>query len=120
MQPAYNRDTGECDQVIQGTILRDSIVLVEGGNLLNKGRHQLFDIAVRLDVSNVEKTLERLRHREGQKDRNGLEHSFVSDRYFLLDLPFDNYLRKQDSAYFDVLVDTTDMHDIKLFRRATK
>ena len=120
IRPAYDRETGECNRIIHGVVAANSVILVEGGGLLNEELFTLFDLAIRLDVSSTEETLNRLRDREKQKADRSLDLSFMTERYFLLDLPFDNYLRIHDSSYFDILIDTTKMNDIKLFKRSEK
>lgn len=120
VRPAYSRETGECNGIIHGVVAADSVILVEGGGLLNEELFILFDLAIRLDVSSTEEVLKRLRDREKQKTDRSLDLSFMTERYFLLDLPFDNYLRIHDSPYFDILIDTTKMNDIKLFKRSGK
>lgn len=120
IDPAYNRLTGECKDIISNSISTDSVVIVEGGGILNSRFHNLFDISIRLDVDNTEETIKRLIERERSKNGSSLSHDFIQERFLSLDYHFDNYLRYRDKSYFDFLIDTTDLHQPRLFIRSKK
>lgn len=118
IDPAYNRLSGECKGLISNSLSTDSIVIVEGGGILNSKLCNFFDISIRLDIDDTEEIIRRLIERERRKNGNKLSHDFVKERFLSLDYHFDNYLRYRDRSYFDLLIDTTDLNRPRLFIRS--
>ena len=120
INPAYDRLTGECKNLISNSISTDSVVVVEGGGVLNSRFYDFFDISIRLDMGDTKEMIKRLYEREKHKNGNKLSLDFVKERFLSLDYHFDNYLRHRDKSYFDFLIDTTDLSQPKLFIRDKK
>lgn len=120
INPAYDRLSGECKNIIHNSIHIDSIVTIDGGGLLNAECHKFFDVSIRLDISDTQEVIDRLHKRETNKGSEQLSSKFITERYLKLDFPFDNYLRSRDRAYFGFLINTTDFKKPRLFIRPQK
>lgn len=115
---AYNRTTGECDKEISIILPERPIVIFEGTGVLGPVLHKAFDLTIRVDVSSYEEAIKRLGKRELEKALSQrLDPAFVKNRYDLIDYPYDQYLRSRDRKYFDILLDTSNLDSIKIYKR---
>ena len=115
---AYDRNTGLCDKTITLQLNRQSIIVFEGTGVLRAGMNPRFDIAIRVDINTYDQTIERLMSRESEKNpTHRLDETFVKQRYDLIDLHYDQYLRNRDSSIFDILLDTSDPDLMKLYTK---
>lgn len=115
---AYNRETGECDEEIRISLPEKSIVIFEGTGVFGPMLHEAFDLSIRVDVDSYEEAIKRLGERELAKAQHQrLDPVFVKRRYDLIDYPYDRYLRSRDRENFDVLLDTSDVTSIKVYKR---
>lgn len=115
---AYNRETGECDEEIRIRLPEKPIVIFEGTGVVGPMLHKAFDLSIRVDVNSYEEAVKRLEERELEKvPHQRLNPVFVKKRYDLIDYPYDQYLRSRDRENFDVLLDTSDVTSIKIYKR---
>lgn len=115
---AYSRATGECDEYIDMALPEKPVVICEGTGVLSPIMSGLFDLCIRVDVGSYDETVRRLEERELEKvPSQRLDHAFVKGRYDLIDYPYDQYLRSRDRRNFDVLLDTSDVTAIGVYKR---
>lgn len=115
---AYNRATGVCDKEINIVLPENPIFIFEGTGVLGPAMYKTFDLSIRVDVDSYEEAVRRLEERELEKiTSQRLDPAFVKERYDLIDYPYDQYLRSRDRRNFDVLLDTSDVTAIKIYRR---
>lgn len=115
---AYNRTTGECDKEISITLPERPVVIFEGTGVLGPVLHKAFDLTIRVDVDSYEEAIKRLGKRELEKALpQRLNPTFVKSRYDLIDYPYDQYLRFRDRKNFDILLDTSNLDSIKIYKQ---
>jgi uridine kinase len=115
---AYNRATGECDKEISIALPKKPVVIFEGTGVLGPVLHKAFDLTIRVDINSYEEAIKRLGERELEKaSSQRLSPVFIKNRYSLIDYPYDQYLRSRDRKNFDVLLDTSCLGSVKIYKR---
>ncbi len=116
----YNRITGskEDDQTIAITV--GGIVLTEGVGL-HTYHASFFDTCIRADVQDDSVLLERSLARERQKlAAIQLSDDFLRWRYNLVDGPHSEFLRASSVGRADIVVDTSELDSMVIFRKVMK